>query len=77
MMASDPAAPLDLTTQYLSTYHWQATPDGYSGFNPSRRGEIAYEMQAFPGERAIRLLQALDVRYVVLRDTHIRQMAWI
>ncbi len=56
---------LDLTSQYLSTYHWHTTPDGYSGFNPPRRGEIAYEMQAFPNERALALIHALDVRFVV------------
>ena len=66
MIASDPTQPLDLTTQYLSTYHWHATPDGYSGFVPPARGEIAYEMQSFPGERAISLLQALDVQFVIL-----------
>ena len=65
MLASAPDKPLDLTTQYLSTYHWQNTPDGYSGFNPPRRGEIAYEMQFFPDERSIALLRALDVRYVI------------
>jgi hypothetical protein len=66
LIASDPTQPLDLTTQYLSTYHWHPTPDGYSGFVPPLRGEIAYEMQSFPGERATSLLQALDVRFVVL-----------
>ena len=71
MIASDPNAPLDLTTQYLSTHHWQRTPDGYSGFNPPRRGEIAYEMQSFPGERAISLLQALNVQYVIVHSTRI------
>ncbi len=66
MLASDPSKPLDLTTQYLSTYHWHATPDGYSGFVPAQRGEIAYEMKTFPGERAVSLLQALEVEYVVV-----------
>jgi hypothetical protein len=72
MLASDPSKPLDLTTQYFSTYHWHATPDGYSGFNPPRRGEIAYEVQSFPNERALSLLNALDVRYLVLRDPRVR-----
>ncbi len=69
MLASDPTKPLDLTTQYLSTYHWRATPDGYSGFNPPRRGEIAYEMQAFPNERALSLIQALDVKYLIIHHS--------
>ncbi len=68
MIASDPTKPLDLTTQYLSTYHWHATPDGYSGFVPPRRGEIAYEMQFFPNERAIALLRALQAQYVITHD---------
>jgi hypothetical protein len=71
MLASEPGKPLDLTTQYFSTYHWHTTPDGYSGFNPPRRGEIAYEMQAFPNERAFSLIQALDVKYLVLHNTEI------
>ena len=66
MIASDLTQPLDLTTQYLTTYHWHTTPDGYSGFVPPVRGEIAYEMQAFPGERSLSLLQALDVQFVIL-----------
>ncbi len=68
MIASDPTQPLDLTTQYLSTYHWHTTPDGYSGFNPPRRGEIAYEMQFFPNDRSIALLRALGVEYVVVHS---------
>ncbi len=56
---------LDISTQYLSTYHWQKTPDGYSGFIPPRRGEIAYEMGYFPNARSLALLRALDVNYVV------------
>jgi len=65
MLASEPGKPLDLTRQYLSTYHWHTTPDGYSGFNPPRRGEMAYEMQTFPDARTLALVHALDVRYVV------------
>lgn len=65
MIASDPTKPLDLTTQYFSTYHWHTTPDGYSGFVPPRRGEIAYEMQSFPNDRALSLLQALGIQFVV------------
>ncbi|MBI5032818.1 MAG: hypothetical protein HZB51_20020 [Chloroflexi bacterium] len=69
MMSEDPTKRMqDLTTQYLSTYHWQSSPDGYSGFNPPKRGEIAYEMESFPSERSISLLQALDVRFVVVHS---------
>lgn len=69
MISEDPTKRMqDLTTQYLSTYHWQSSPDGYSGFNPPKRGEIAYEMQSFPSERSISLLQALDVRFIVVHS---------
>jgi len=54
--------------QYFSTYHWQESIDGYSGFVPPRHGEIDWEMARFPSERAISLLQGLDVAYVVLHE---------
>ncbi len=72
MITGEPGKLLDLTTQYLSTYHWQQTPDGYSGFVPPLRGEIAYEMQSFPNERSISLLQALDVEYVVIHSNKMK-----
>ncbi len=54
--------------QYFSTYHWQESIDGYSSFVPTRHGEIDQEMAYFPSERAISLLQGLDVEYVVLHE---------
>jgi hypothetical protein len=54
--------------QYFSAYHWQESIDGYSGFVPPRHGEIDWEMEHFPSERAISLLQGLDVEYVVLHE---------
>lgn len=64
-MAFAPGGP-QLEYQYLSTYHWRTTPDGYSGFLPPEHGQVAYEMERFPAERSVSLLQALGVRYVVL-----------
>lgn len=69
MMGVDANGELDISTQYFTTYHWQRTPDGYSGFVPPRRGEVAYEMQSFPSARSIALLQALDTTFVVLHRT--------
>ncbi|TAH54280.1 MAG: hypothetical protein EYC68_00700 [Chloroflexota bacterium] len=66
MMGPNENNELDISTQYFTTYHWQKTPDGYSGFIPPRRGEIAYEMQSFPSPRSIALLRALDVDYVIV-----------
>lgn len=65
MMGPNQENELDISTQYYSTYHWQDTPDGYSGFVPPRRGEIAYEMQWFPSLRSIALLHALGVDFIV------------
>jgi hypothetical protein len=64
-MAFTPGGPR-LDYQYLSTYHWRTTPDGYSGFIPPKHGQIVYEMERFPSERSLSLLQALDVAYVVV-----------
>ena len=55
-----------LRYQYFSTYHWQRTPDGYSGFIPGAHGEMVYEMGMFPGERSLALLRAYGVEYVVI-----------
>jgi hypothetical protein len=54
--------------QYFSTYHWHKSIDGYSSFVPPRHGEIDWEMGYFPSERAISLLQGLDVEYVILHE---------
>lgn len=69
MMGPNAQNELDISMQYYSTYHWQKTPDGYSGFIPPRRGEVAYEMQSYPSARSLALLRALDVRYLLDR-TH-------
>ena len=55
-----------LEYQYLSTYHWRTTPDGYSGFIPPKHGQIAFEMERFPSERSVSLLQALGVSQVIV-----------
>lgn len=65
MMAPNANDELDLSPQYFTTYDWQKTPDGYSGFIPPRRGEIAYEMQSFPSARGLALAQALDINWIV------------
>jgi hypothetical protein len=69
-MAFTPGGPR-LENQYLSTIHWQTTPDGYSGFIPPQHGQIVYEMDRFPAERSISLLQALGGG-VVLHPTGCR-----
>lgn len=65
MMGPDANGELDISRQYFSTYHWNTTPDGYSGFVPPRRGEIAYEMEMFPSPRSLALARALDVQKII------------
>lgn len=67
MMGPNAQGELDISTQYYTTYHWHPTPDGYSGFVPTRRGEIAYEFRE-PGltPRGLALLEALDVHYLIV-----------
>jgi hypothetical protein len=57
-----------LEMQYFSTQHWHTTPDGYSGYIPSRHGEFTREMQAFPSSRSMTLLRGLGVRYVIIHQ---------
>jgi hypothetical protein len=74
-MAFTPGGP-QLDYQYLSTYHWRTTPDGYSGFIPPKHGQIVYEMERFPSERAVSLLQALGVRQVVVHTDRLPASRW-
>lgn len=55
-----------LRYQYFSTYHWQRTPDGYSGFIPPQHGEMVYEMSSFPSDRSLALLRGYGTDYVVV-----------
>lgn len=59
-------ASVTLRYQYLSTYHWHRTPDGYSGFIPPKHGEMVYEMQGFPAVRSLALLRAYGVQYIII-----------
>ena len=74
-MAFTPGGP-QLDYQYLSTYHWRTTPDGYSGFVPPKHGQIVYEMERFPSERAASLLQALGVRHLVIHTDRLPASRW-
>ncbi len=74
-MAFTPGGP-QLEYQYFSTYHWQTTPDGYSGFIPPRHGQIVYEMARFPWERSVSLLQALGVGYVIIHTDRYPADRW-
>ncbi len=75
-MAFTPAGP-QLEYQYFSTVHWLTTPDGYSGFIPPKHGQIVYEMERFPSERSVSLLQALGVRWVVIHTDRYPRAQWL
>ncbi|MCL7452218.1 MAG: hypothetical protein M8467_04125 [Anaerolineae bacterium] len=74
-MAFTPGGP-QLEYQYFSTYHWQTTPDGYSGFVPPKHGQIVYEMERFPSERSVSLLQALGVRRILVHSNRYPAERW-
>jgi hypothetical protein len=65
-----------LEYQYLSTYHWRTTPDGYSGFIPPKHGQVAFEMAWFPSERSVSLLQALGVSQVIAHTDRYPAAKW-
>ncbi|MFN2227936.1 MAG: hypothetical protein ACK2UY_16565, partial [Anaerolineae bacterium] len=74
-LISEGAGP-PLEYQYMSTYHWQTTPDGYSGFFPPTHGRFVTEVGAFPAERSLRLLQALDVGYIIVHSDRYPAARW-
>lgn len=74
-LISEGAGP-PLEYQYMSTYHWQTTPDGYSGFFPPTHGRFLAEVGAFPAERGLRLLQALGVGHVVIHSDRYPADRW-
>ncbi len=53
---------------YQSTYHWQPLVNGYSGHYPQNYLQTLERTQSFPSEEAIRYLQDLGVRYVILHS---------
>ncbi|MDQ4078257.1 MAG: hypothetical protein M3220_18680 [Chloroflexota bacterium] len=60
-----------LEAQFFSTTHWHTTPDGYSGYVPTRHGDFAREVHSFPSPRSVAFLQGLGVRYVVVHEDDI------
>lgn len=52
-------------SMHFSTYHWKDIVNGYSGYFPFFYNKIMVEMQGFPSERTIGMLEALSVDYVI------------
>ena len=72
VVAEMPLAPAHLLPgedpryEYLSTFHWQPSINGYSGYYPPSYLERVDRLQAFPAAPATRVLQRSGVRYVVV-----------
>jgi hypothetical protein len=75
-MAFTPGGP-QLEYQYFSTYHWQPSPDGYSGFIPPKHGQVIYEMDRFPWERSVSLLQSLGAHLVLVHTDRYPSSRWL
>ena len=62
--------------QYLSTYHWQPTIMGYSGYYPPLFSESIDRILHFPSAEALSYLRGLDVRYLVLHEAQFDPQGW-
>lgn len=56
----------DIGSVYQSCYHWKPLFNGYSGYSPPGYHVVAYYMQSFPSRRAQRILNLLEIDYLIL-----------
>jgi hypothetical protein len=57
---------------YASTFHWQPTLNGYSGFYPRSYLELLEETRTFPSPQALAYLKRRRVDYIVLHGRHMK-----
>jgi hypothetical protein len=62
--------------QYFSTYHWDKTVNGYSGFMPFTYGELVGELRDFPSGPTIALAQGLGIGYVIVHADQLDLERW-
>jgi hypothetical protein len=62
---------------FWSRAHWNRLVNGYSGYYPPGYMETIIAMERFPDDVAIERLQALNVRYVVLHQTHYKGTEYV
>jgi hypothetical protein len=62
---------------YYSAFHWKRMINGYSGFFPPGYWEQSHLLRTFPSRESIDRLQALRVRYVILRGYSAPDLAWV
>ena len=58
----------DFLYLYASTFHWQRLVNGTSGFRPPSSLEFSEAMAGFPDDRAMALLSARGVDYVMVHE---------
>ncbi len=62
--------------QYWSTLHWQPRVNGSSDIAPRAYGALRRDLELFPDARTLGILQALDVRYVIVHRAQYPRAGW-
>lgn len=65
-----PADPVTYQTKILfgSTFHWKTIVNGITGTFPPVQYQLAHELFEFPSTHSIKLLQALNVDYIIINS---------
>ena len=66
MPVDGPRAHYEAMYMYRSIYHWKSLVNGYSGFFPPSYWPINRKMQGFPTLEAVKILENLGVKYVII-----------
>ena len=62
--------------QYWSTFHWQPRVNGSSDIAPRAYAALRQDLNNFPDARTLGILQALEVRYVIVHRAQYSRVAW-
>jgi hypothetical protein len=62
----------DALYMYASTFHWQPTLNGYSGFYPRSYLELLDQAKDFPSDRALAYLKSRRVDLIILHGRHLK-----
>jgi len=58
---------IEAPRMFLATIDWHDRVNGYSGFAPAGFDTLAGDLESFPGPAALARIDALKIRYVVIR----------
>jgi hypothetical protein len=61
---------------YLSTFHWQPTVNGYSGFWPAGYILMLHAVRDFPSDSSIAALRARGVTYLAVHERYYGRVAY-